>query len=144
MKSYILLKDNLFDSLYQMILNIDNDRCNVYLDKMTRYTFITIFIKCIENVKEFDKQSLFYNDYKNQNSIESFYRTIIRPNLKCSNYDMNYDMMMLVDHPSKYKSYKMLFDEFNQDEKAEHLEKLQYKKFDQIYMISNDYDVIKL
>lgn len=139
MKYYLLLKNNLFDSLYDMILQIDNDRCKAFLNHINRYTLISVFLKALENVRENSHGSIFYQDYVDSNSVESFYRTIIRPNL---NEPLTYSSFF--EKPPKLKSNKLLFDEFSEKEKQDQLEKLAYKNFDCIYMISNTNDIVKL
>ena len=139
MKSYLLLKNNLFDSLYNMILEIDNDRCKVFLNQINRYTLISVFLKALENVKENSHDSIFYQDYVDSNSVEAFYTTIIKPNLK---EPIQY--FSLFEEPLQLKSNKLLFDEFTEKEKQDQLEKLSYKNFDCIYMISNYNDIVKL
>jgi len=139
MKSYLLLKNNLFDSLYNMILEIDNDRCKVFLNQINRYTLISVFLKALENVKENSHDSIFYQDYVDSNSVEGFYRTIVKPNLK---EPVQYSSFF--EQPPTLKFNKLLFDEFSEEEKQDQFEKLSYKNFDCIYMISNTNDIVKL
>ena len=139
MKYYLLLKNNLFDSLYDMILQIDNDRCKAFLNHINRYTLISVFLKALENVRENSHGSIFYQDYVDSNSVEAFYTTIIKPNLK---EPIQYSS--LFEEPLQLKSKKLLFDEFTEKEKKDQLEKLSYKNFDCIYMISNSNDIVKL
>lgn len=143
MKSYLFLKENLFDSIYDLILKIDNDKCLITLENINRYTLISVFIKALQNVQELSDQSIFFNDYNSSTCIESFYNTILKPNL--SSLDMGTFHHEESNTFCYEKKRNSLFDEFPEEIKASKMNQLNEKQNHSVYyMISNAYEIEKL
>lgn len=146
-KSFLLLKGNLFDQLYELILQIDNDRCPLRLKQMDRYSFISIFVKALTECKittqQKNKESLcFYDDYLSSNSIESFQRTILEPNLKMMGSDKTAFLEAITeDVHQTHVSY----DEFGEEEIKEKIKDVkQSHPQTSLYLISNTHEIEKI
>lgn len=81
---YLPIENNIFDGLYQKIIDIDNDILDFNCKYFNRDVYIQCFLKMLDDVYENDKNSIYYTHYKLSNSIHSFYRTIIKPMFDCN------------------------------------------------------------
>lgn len=77
-ETYLIVKDNIYDSLYDLIINIDNDRF-FDLKNITRKLLISVYIKIIEDVYENGMKSEFYGHYTISKSKEKFIQNIFKP-----------------------------------------------------------------
>lgn len=76
---YLPIENNFFDGLYKKIMEYDNDIYDETIEYFPRDELIHIFLKGLNNVYEEDKNSILYLHYQLSNSIDSFFRTIIKP-----------------------------------------------------------------
>ena len=146
-KSFLILKGNLFNQLYELILQIDNDRCPLRLKQMDRYTFISIFVKALTECKittqQKNKESVcFYDDYLSSNSIESFQRTILEPNLKM----MGLDKTAFLDGITEdVHQSDVSYDEFGEEEIKQKIKDVkQSHPQTSLYLISNTHEIEKI
>lgn len=76
---YLPIKNNVFDSLYYRILLYDNDQFDHSSKYFSRDLLIQCFLKMVDDVFHLNHKSIYYHHYQLSNSIDSFFRTIIKP-----------------------------------------------------------------
>ncbi len=81
---FLPIENNVFDSLYYRILLYDNDLFDHNARYFSRELLIQCFIKMMDDVYHYKKKSIYYHHYELSNSIDSFFRTIIKPRFQSS------------------------------------------------------------
>ena len=71
------IENNLFDGLYDKILEYDNDIYDDVIDYFPREHLIECFLNALNDVYEKEIFSRFFYHYRSSVSIEPFFRTII-------------------------------------------------------------------
>lgn len=102
------IENNLFDGLYDKILEYDNDIYDDVIDYFPREHLIECFLNALNDVYEKEIFSRFFYHYKSSVSIEPFFRTIINPQYNCINIPFYYEK-----RESKRKN--TLFQHYNLD-----------------------------
>ena len=80
----LLIENNIFDGLYKKIVAYDNDIPLRDFEWFERDSFKRIFENLLDDVLEFGVLSKFYSHYQHATSIDSYYRTILKPDLELS------------------------------------------------------------
>jgi ABC-type microcin C transport system permease subunit YejE len=71
--------ENIFDFLYQFILFVDFISNDIPID---REYYVNRFIYMMNDVYERQRKSHYFDEFHNASSIQSFYKTILRPRLR--------------------------------------------------------------
>jgi anthranilate/para-aminobenzoate synthase component I len=125
MKQEIFVPSPIFSNLYDYILQIDNDKLNIYIKYINRYTFINAFLSCLKDVNEKGEQSDYFMDYQmNQYTIKKFYDYIIKP---CMSTPCEPDDYLYYPPSSPRVLKKTIWDEFEEDEFPKKFQQLQEK-----------------
>ena len=101
---FLPIENNFFDGIYKKIMEYDNDIYDESIQYFPRHELVSIFLKGLNNVFEEDKKSILYVHYKLSNSIDSFYRTILKP---------SWDQQMETFYFERRKKNQSLFSYYN-------------------------------
>ena len=80
------LQTNLFDCIYDMILELDNTVEDYPCSLLFRETLINSFLRLMNDVYEKGYSSTFFKDYYRSTCINSFFKYIIKPRFDETNY----------------------------------------------------------
>jgi len=109
----LLIENNIFDGLYKKIMDYDNDIQLKDFEWFQRDSFKRIFEKLLDDVYEKGPKSKYYLHYEQSNSVESYYRTIMKPELniglselKEKNEKCIYDSSKSIFEPYSYSIFQ--------------------------------------
>lgn len=122
-ENVLIIKDNIYDSLYDLIINIDNDRCELDLKKITRNMIISVYFKIIQDVYENGSTSDFYVHYKLSKNKEKFLNNILKPSFYTEFIDVVEEYHQHISNADVLQEQKSIFTNVYEEEYGDMLKK---------------------